>query len=127
MVKELKQGILFTVVAMVLLGGVYHLVLWGIGRVLFASQAEGSLIRVLGVVERRGYKLQGLSVMPVGPDSYRLSFSVESVRDVSMLVKQLERLFDVFTVQLVDAGRQQPRQSVELQQMQSFQASWLAS
>ena len=91
------------------------------------AQAEGSLIRVLGVVERRGYKLQGLSVMPAGPDSYRLSFSVESVRDVSMLVKQLERLFDVSTVQLVDAGRQQPRQSVELQQMQSFQASWLAS
>jgi K+-transporting ATPase ATPase C chain len=45
MVKELKQGVLFTVVCMVLLGGLYHLVLWGIGRVLFASQAEGSLIR----------------------------------------------------------------------------------
>jgi K+-transporting ATPase ATPase C chain len=29
----------------VLLGGAYHLVFWGIGRVLFASQAEGSLIR----------------------------------------------------------------------------------
>ena len=30
---------------MVLLGGVYHVVLWGIGRVVFPSQAEGSLIR----------------------------------------------------------------------------------
>lgn len=45
MLKEIKQGILFTVVTMVLLGGVYHLVFWTIGQTLFASQAEGSLIR----------------------------------------------------------------------------------
>jgi K+-transporting ATPase ATPase C chain len=45
MVKEIKQAILFTVVTMVLLGGGYHVVLWGIGRVVFAAQAEGSLIR----------------------------------------------------------------------------------
>jgi K+-transporting ATPase ATPase C chain len=43
--REIKQGILFTVVTMVLLGGVYHLVLWGVGRALFPAQAEGSLIR----------------------------------------------------------------------------------
>ena len=45
MLKEIKQGALFTVVMMVLLGGVYHVVLWGIGATVFASQAEGSLIR----------------------------------------------------------------------------------
>jgi len=45
MFKEIKQGILFTVVTMVLLGGVYHVVVWGIGQAVFASQAEGSLIR----------------------------------------------------------------------------------
>ena len=45
MVKEIKQAILFTVVTMVLLGGGYHVVLWGIGRVVFPAQAEGSLIR----------------------------------------------------------------------------------
>ena len=45
MIKEIKQGILFTLVTMVLLGGGYHAVLWGIGRVAFPSQAEGSLIR----------------------------------------------------------------------------------
>ena len=43
--KEIRQGILFTVVTMVLLGGVYNVVLWGIGRVAFRSQTEGSLIR----------------------------------------------------------------------------------
>jgi K+-transporting ATPase ATPase C chain len=45
MVKEVKQGILFTVVMMVLLGGGYHVLLWAIGRVAFPAQAEGSLIR----------------------------------------------------------------------------------
>jgi potassium-transporting ATPase KdpC subunit len=42
---ELKRGVLFTVVTMLLLGFGYHLVLWGFGRVFFASKAEGSLIR----------------------------------------------------------------------------------
>lgn len=45
MVKELRQALLFTVVTMVLLGGAYPVFLWGIGRTLFAAQAEGSLVR----------------------------------------------------------------------------------
>jgi K+-transporting ATPase ATPase C chain len=45
MIKELKQGIRFTVVAMLLFGGGYHVVLWALGRVAFPSQVEGSLIR----------------------------------------------------------------------------------
>ena len=45
MFRELKRGILFTLVTMLLLGGGYHVVLWGIGRVVFPAQAEGSLIR----------------------------------------------------------------------------------
>jgi potassium-transporting ATPase KdpC subunit len=45
MLKELKRGILFTVVTMVLLGGGYHVVLWGIGSAFFPEQANGSLIR----------------------------------------------------------------------------------
>ena len=45
MVKEIRQAVAFTVVAMVLLGGGYHLVVWSIGRAFFPAQAEGSLIR----------------------------------------------------------------------------------
>jgi K+-transporting ATPase ATPase C chain len=45
MVRELKQGLLFTIVTMVLLGGGYNMALWGVGRVVFTSQSEGSLIR----------------------------------------------------------------------------------
>jgi K+-transporting ATPase ATPase C chain len=43
--KEIRQGVLFTVTTMVLLGGVYHAVLWGIGQAVFPAQAEGSLVR----------------------------------------------------------------------------------
>jgi K+-transporting ATPase ATPase C chain len=45
MLKEIRQGVLFTIVTMVLLGGGYHGLLWAIGRVAFSAQAEGSLIR----------------------------------------------------------------------------------
>lgn len=45
MITELKRGLLFTVSTMVLLGGAYNVMLWAIGRVAFASQTEGSLIR----------------------------------------------------------------------------------
>jgi K+-transporting ATPase ATPase C chain len=42
---ELKRGVMFTLVTMMMLGIGYHLVLWGFGRVFFPSKAEGSLIR----------------------------------------------------------------------------------
>ncbi len=45
MVKEIRQGILFTFVTMVLLGGVYNVLLVVIGGAMFPAQAEGSLIR----------------------------------------------------------------------------------
>ena len=45
MFKELTQAVRFTLVTMALLGGAYHVMLWGIGRVAFPAQAEGSLIR----------------------------------------------------------------------------------
>ena len=45
MFKEIRQGIAFTIVTMVLLGGVYHVALWAVGRVAFPAQVEGSLIR----------------------------------------------------------------------------------
>src|SRR5262245_7845417 len=42
---DLKRGLLYTLVTMVLFGGVYHGVVWAIGRVAFPRQAEGSLVR----------------------------------------------------------------------------------
>jgi K+-transporting ATPase ATPase C chain len=42
---EIKRGILFTLVTMVLLGGGYNLAVWAIGQAVFPAQAAGSLIR----------------------------------------------------------------------------------
>jgi K+-transporting ATPase ATPase C chain len=44
MLREIRQGILFSIVTMALLGGAYHVVLWGIGRAAFPAQAGGSLL-----------------------------------------------------------------------------------
>jgi K+-transporting ATPase ATPase C chain len=45
MLREIKQGVLFTIVTMVIFGGGYNIVVWGIGRAAFPRQADGSLIR----------------------------------------------------------------------------------
>lgn len=45
MLTEIKRGVLFTIVTMVLFGGVYHVGLWAVGQVAFPVQAQGSLIR----------------------------------------------------------------------------------
>jgi potassium-transporting ATPase KdpC subunit len=45
MVNEITQAVRFTLVTMVLLGGGYHAALWGVGRVAFPAQADGSLVR----------------------------------------------------------------------------------
>jgi potassium-transporting ATPase KdpC subunit len=45
MFKELTHGLRFTLVTMLVFGGGYHVALWGLGRVAFPEQSEGSLIR----------------------------------------------------------------------------------
>ena len=44
-IVEFWRGVRFTLVTMVLFGGLYHVALWGVGRAFFPRQAEGSLIR----------------------------------------------------------------------------------
>lgn len=43
--NEFGQALRFTLLAMALFGGAYHLCLWGVGRVAFPEQADGGLIR----------------------------------------------------------------------------------
>jgi K+-transporting ATPase ATPase C chain len=45
MLREVTQGVRFTLATMLLLGGGYHVALWGVGQALFPEQAEGSLVR----------------------------------------------------------------------------------
>lgn len=45
MLQDLKRGLLFTLVTMVVFGLGYHAVLWAVGRLAFPDRAEGSLVR----------------------------------------------------------------------------------
>jgi K+-transporting ATPase ATPase C chain len=45
MVQDLKRGLFFTLVTMLLFGAGYPAALWAVGRLVFPDQSEGSLIR----------------------------------------------------------------------------------
>jgi acetolactate synthase II small subunit len=61
------------------------------------SRAPGALVRVLGTVERRGYRPVDITGHePVGfDDGMELRLVVESDRPGSLLVQYLEKLSDV--------------------------------
>jgi K+-transporting ATPase ATPase C chain len=45
MLKEIKEGFLFTLVTLVLFGALYPLFVWGVAQIVFPGKAEGSFIR----------------------------------------------------------------------------------
>lgn len=46
--RQLLSGLLVTISLTVLLGGVYPLAVWGVGRIAFRDQTDGSLVRAYG-------------------------------------------------------------------------------
>jgi acetolactate synthase II small subunit len=62
---------------------------------LTIAEAEGALLRVLGTIERRGFRLGALHTHS-GDGAIHASLSVDSDgRAVEVLVRQLKRLIDV--------------------------------
>jgi len=68
------------------------------------SGAEGSVIRALGLIERRGFKLEDCTVSKADTDGRHMQVSVSSSRPGDLLKRQLERLHDVFHVELKPAA-----------------------
>lgn len=64
------------------------------------SGVEGAVIRALGLIERRGYSLENCTVGKAGSEGRRMEISVTSLRPGDLLKRQLERLHDVFHVEL---------------------------
>lgn len=60
---------------------------------------EGALVRVLGLTERRGFRPVTVSAAS-GDDALLLSLTVFSERPIDLLIRQLEKLFDVRRVAL---------------------------
>ena len=61
----------------------------------------GALVRVLGLVERRGFEPTQVKVDTGAEGLMRVALSVRSERPVELLVRQLMRLVEVRTVELV--------------------------
>ncbi|MDR1076168.1 MAG: acetolactate synthase [Xanthomonadaceae bacterium] len=64
--------------------------------------AEGAVIRMAGMVERRGFTLRGIQG-EVQPDSgiWQLRLVVESPRAPEALKHQLEKLYDCLSIRIV--------------------------
>ena len=67
------------------------------------SSVEGAVIRALGLIERRGYSLESCTVSKADGNERRMEVSVTSSRPGDLLKRQLERLHDVFHVELKPA------------------------
>jgi len=64
------------------------------------SGSEGAVIRTLGLIERRGFNLDKLSVGEVDDSGRVMQVQVSSSRPGDLLRRQLERLHDVIHVDL---------------------------
>lgn len=67
---------------------------------LTIAQTEGALLRLLGTIERRGFRIEGLTVAPQGP-LQRIKVALgNTARPAEVLVRQLQRLVEVREVSL---------------------------
>jgi len=73
------------------------------------SSSEGAVIRALGLMERRGYTLKTCSVGESDGMGRDLDVTVTSTRPGDLLKRQLERLHDVYAVELKPAAPIKPR------------------
>ena len=64
------------------------------------SDCEGTVIRALGLIERRGFVLKKCNVGEPDGGSREMDVTVTSSRPGDLLKRQLERLHDVYTVEL---------------------------
>ena len=73
------------------------------------SGSEGAVIRTLGLIERRGFSLGKCSVGEVDSGGRSMEVQVSSTRPGDLLKRQLERLHDVFHVELKPVTATKPR------------------
>lgn len=61
--------------------------------------AEGAVLRALGLVERRGFRLEAVHAAEAQGDGQTLTITVSGDRPADLLRRQLERLHDVLWVE----------------------------
>jgi acetolactate synthase II small subunit len=65
---------------------------------LKVKPAEGALVRVLGMVERRGFAPRALHATPDADGRWTLQIDVDSSRPVETLCRQLVKVYDCESV-----------------------------
>lgn len=65
---------------------------------------EGAVVRALGLVERRGFRLLACDVTEPRDGGQTMTIRVRSERPVELLKRQLERLHDVLQVETKQPG-----------------------
>jgi len=60
--------------------------------------SEGAILRALGLMERRGFRVEALRVDEAQGDGQAMTVTVRSERPVNLLHRQLDRLLDVIQV-----------------------------
>jgi len=68
---------------------------------LVIDDRPGSLIRVLGLAERRGCNLISVRAIPAGKDIIFLNLSVRTQRSIDLLQRQIQKLIDVHSVEVM--------------------------
>lgn len=62
------------------------------------KSSEGGVLRTLGLIERRGFRIESMTLMEPGGDGRSLTVKVTSDRAIELLKRQLARLHDVLWV-----------------------------
>lgn len=65
------------------------------------ADREGALMRLVGLIERRGFAIARLDKSPAADGQARITMSVaarEGARRIDVLVRQISRLFEVESV-----------------------------
>lgn len=74
---------------------------------------EGAVLRAIGLIERRGFRIDTLNVGEAGGNGRSMQVCVSSVRPGDLLKRQLERLHDVLWVELKQPASHWAGQSVK--------------
>ena len=63
------------------------------------KRADGALVRLLGLAERRGYPPERVVAAPVSPDTQLVRLTLGGERPLEPLVRKLSGLYDVHTLE----------------------------
>lgn len=67
---------------------------------LIIANAEGALVRLLGTIERRGFRIEGMTLAPHAQGQQVKIALGATARPAEVLVRQLQRLLEVREVSL---------------------------